>query len=175
MFFNIFTPKVVLILSTIGVVSILIFFAIAIAIFVIRRNREGISIGEAIERIGVSIWLVIFDVISLPWKIFKGLFFVTNGDLSKGRVKFSLTRTVFGVGSFIMLFRLMSGGVVVEDVRFGPDVKSKSERHIKKLLIKSKRLPTRITIITLQNHLEEQEEPKDIKIMDLGQSKSLKP
>jgi len=65
------------------------------------------------------------QIVTLPWVIFKGLFFTVNvsenGEMD--RLHFSATRALFVVGSGMIVYRLFVGGMEIDLLEAGPQIR----------------------------------------------------
>ena len=146
-------------------VSFFIFFSvIGLSVLVIKSQKKYNDPKEAIEFLVIQSWISLFEILSLPWKMFKGLFFVINGDPNKKRSKFSLTRSVFGIASFIMLFRLVIGGISVEDVNFGPNVTEKTKSNLRTIVKKLRKPKKRVKRKKKKRKIETITQKEDVKV-----------
>ncbi|MEL7340891.1 MAG: hypothetical protein AAGM67_10425, partial [Bacteroidota bacterium] len=70
-----------------------------IVVSVMDQKEKQVTLRDIILKATIYLWDVVWGIVSLPWRVFRGLFY--SSDASGQRSHFSMTRTMFALASFI--------------------------------------------------------------------------
>lgn len=102
---------------------IVIFIIIAFALFIRKKIKEQRALRKTkfaiFEELCITTIFYLWNIFTIPFQFLKAVFFVFDGGT---RIRFSLTRTLFALSAFLMLFRMLVGGAKIDSINAGPQI-----------------------------------------------------
>jgi hypothetical protein len=146
-----------LVLFTSLATTLVMLFLFLTSALVLKLQMKQQSYKQSLMEALLYLWDHFWAFVFFPITLFKGLFFSLNGekneDGSTKRANFSMTRTLFALAGFIMLSRLFLGGLIIEELKLGPQVEEKRATYVYKP----------ITLAEKQKAKEEKQKAKEEK------------